>query len=68
MNFTQFRDKDRNNINMWLREFNRTGRHITDQRGLDDMEYCTMLVQACSKTDLAGKKLRRMQDKDPVYK
>ncbi len=68
MNFTSSNDRNRNNVKAWLREFDRVCRHITSRAGLADDEYCHNLIAACPKGELAGMKLRRIQERDKSYR
>jgi len=67
ISFPQFLEDDRKDVKKWFKEFDRVAEHVAGGGEMAPSEYVTMLVSSTGMKSLAGKKLRRLKDKDPLY-
>ena len=65
--FPTFSESDRVDVEKWFKEFDRVAMHVGQGQEMEPSEYVTMLISSTEKDSLAGKRLRKLKDKDGMY-
>ena len=65
--FPTFSEADRVDVEKWFKEFDRVAMHVGQGQEMEPSEYVTMLISSTEKDSLAGKRLRKLKDKDGMY-